>query len=226
MAAARHPQGGLRHYQRVTIGAEAPEVRSPAGHLLAPGEDQELVVSAFIHLAVEGRMLYTQFVVTVLPPVRDYFHIVDELPVLTKPGVVWRALVHAPAELAADAMFAPGRLVRTVVRMARANRASRNPARYPVYPFGARLSVRELGAEFREDRFTQILDADKYSKLIERRLTEAVLDYLEAKDVDTSGYRAQAATLTNYGALITGGTFNGPVAAGSGAHATQNGSGK
>ncbi|GAA3445243.1 hypothetical protein [Planomonospora venezuelensis] len=224
--AARHPQGGLRYYQRVTVGAEAGEVRSPAGHLLAPGEDQEIVVSAFIHLAVEGRMLYTQFVVTVLPPIRDDFHIVDELPVLGRPGIVWRALVRARAELAADAMFAPGRLVRALIRIVKANRAARNPARYPVYPFGARLSVRELGAEFREDRFTQVLDADKYSKLIERRLTEAVLDYLDAKDVDTSGYRAQAATLTSYGALITGGTFNGPVAAGTGAHATQNGSGK
>jgi hypothetical protein len=36
-AAIRHPQGGLRYYQRVTVGAEAPEVRSPAGHLPAPG---------------------------------------------------------------------------------------------------------------------------------------------------------------------------------------------
>ncbi|MBG0815987.1 hypothetical protein [Planomonospora sp. ID82291] len=225
-AAIRHPQSGLRYYQRVTVGAEAPEVRSPAGHLLAPGEDQEIVVSAFIHLAVEGRMLYTRFVVTTLPPIRDEYHVVDELPVLGKAETVWRALTAARKELVADTLFAPARLMRTVVRMVRANRAAQNPADHPVYPFGARRSVREMGAEAGADRFTQVLDTDKYTKLIERRLTDAVLDYLDARHVDTSGYRAQAANLTNFGALITGGTFNGPVAAGTGASATQHGEGR
>ncbi|MFF3438882.1 hypothetical protein [Streptosporangium sp. NPDC002721] len=218
-AVGRHPQGGMRYYQRITVGAEGPEIRNAAGQVVAPAEDQEITVSAFVHLAVEGRMLYTQFVLAVMPPVRDDFHI-DELFSLSRGALLWEVVKRVRLDLIADVVFAPFRLVRTAFRRLRQNATAPDPADYLAYPFGVRESVRELGAEPRLDRFTQVLDADKYTKLIEQRLTEAVLDYLEAREVDTSGYRSQAATLINNGALITGGTVNGPVAAGAGATAT------
>ncbi|MGC5011832.1 hypothetical protein ACLQ2R_13800 [Streptosporangium sp. DT93] len=215
----RNPQGGIRHYQRVTVTAEAPEIRD--GDLqLAPAEDQEVVVSAFIHLAVEGRMLYTQCVVTVLPPVRDDFQI-DRLFSLGDTALVAAAFKHAGLKLVADVMFAPVRLVRSIYQATRRNRASTNPASFLLYPFGTRLSVRELGAAHRNDRFMQRLDAVKYSRIIEQRLTEAVVDYLDALGVETSGYRQQATSLINQGINISGGTFNAPIAMGDGASATQ-----
>ncbi|RBQ19919.1 hypothetical protein DP939_08725 [Spongiactinospora rosea] len=220
-AVSRHPQGGVRHYQRVTVNVDGQEIRNTDGLLLAPAEDRGIVVSAFIHLAVEGRMLYTQLVVTVLPPVAAQFHEIDKLPALPKPIVVWRAALSGRNDLVADVVFAPGRLVRTAVQNIRRGIRQRNPARYLVYPFGARESVRELGAAIDVDRFTHVLDADKYTKLIEQRLTEAVLDYLEVRDIDTTAYRQQAATVINNGAIITGGTVTGPVAAGAHAQARQ-----
>ncbi|GAA3124647.1 hypothetical protein [Streptosporangium carneum] len=222
----RQPQGGLKHYQRVTVDSDGEEMVSSNGSLLAPGEDRQVSVSAFIHLAVEGRMLYTQFVLTVLPPVAAEYRVVDELPALTGPALVWRAVSRNTLDLIADTVFAPFRLVRVAVRAIRWRRETRNPAALPVYPFGARRSVRELGSAYGLGGFIQRLDADKYVKLIERRLTEAVLDYLDSKDIDTSGYRAQASNIINNGALITGGTFNGPVAAGTGASASQHGGDK
>ncbi|PZG20996.1 hypothetical protein C1I98_37285 [Spongiactinospora gelatinilytica] len=220
-AVSRHPQGGVRHYQRVTVNVDGQDIRNADGFLLAPAEDRGIVVSAFIHLAVEGRMLYTQLVVTVLPPVAAQFHEIDKLPALPKPIVVWRAALSGRNDLVADVVFAPGRLIRTAVQNIRRGIRQRNPARYLVYPFGARESVRELGAAIDVDRFTHVLDADKYTKLIEQRLTEAVLDYLEARDIDTTAYRQQAATVINNGAIITGGTVTGPVAAGAHAQARQ-----
>ncbi|MDF5754109.1 hypothetical protein [Spongiactinospora sp. TRM90649] len=220
-AVTRHPQGGVRHYQRVTVNVEGQEIRSAHDLLLSPAEDREIVVSAFIHLAVEGRMLYTQLVVTLLPPVRADFHVIDMLPSLPRPIVVWRAAKASPYDLVADVLFGPARLVSTVCRNAVRGIRQRNPARYLVYPFGARESVREMGAAPRVDRFMQVLDADKYTKLIEQRLTEAVLDYLEARDIDTAGFRDQATMLINNGAIISGGNVSGPVAAGSHASARQ-----
>ncbi|MGW4424026.1 hypothetical protein [Streptosporangium sp. NPDC004631] len=224
--ATRQPQGSLKYYQRVTVGTDGQEMIGSNGLLLAPGEDREIVISAFIHLAVEGRMLYTQFVLTVLPPILREYHIVDELPNLTRPALVWRAVSRGKLDLVADTLFAPLRLIRAGVRAIQWQRETRNPAELPVYPFGARESVRELGSAYGRGGFIQRLDTDKYTKLIERRLTEAVLDYLESKKIDTREYRAQATNLINNGALITGGTFNGPVAAGPGANATQHGGDK
>ena len=224
--AAHQPQGSLKYYQRVTVGADGQGMISSNGSLLAPGEDREIVVSAFIHLAVEGRMLYTQFVLTVLPPIIAEYRIVDELPTLTRPALVWRTISRGKLNLIADTVFAPFRLIRTGIRAIQWQRETRNPAAFPVYPFGARESVRELGSINGLGGFIQRLDADKYTKLIERRLTEAVLDYLEAKNVDTREYRAQATSLISGGALITGGTFHGPIAVGTEASATQHGGDK
>ncbi|WP_204043735.1 hypothetical protein [Acrocarpospora phusangensis] len=220
-AVIRHPQGALRYYQRVTVGAEGPAITKADGEPVIPGIDREIDISAFIYLAVEGRMMYTQFVVAVLPPCKREYHVIDVLPALSVPQVAWRALRAIRLNLAGEVLFAPFRLVRLLATEFR-NAASRpRPERFLAYPFGARQSVREMGAEAEPTTFMQVLDIDKYSKLISQRLTEAVLDFLEDREIDTAAYRQQAAMIVNYGALITGGQVTGPVAAGASAQAMQ-----
>ena len=53
------PQGGLRHYLRAVIPASGKEIRTPDGRLVLPAQDSGIGVTAFIHLAAEGGMLYT-----------------------------------------------------------------------------------------------------------------------------------------------------------------------
>ncbi|MBX6386385.1 MAG: hypothetical protein IRZ07_25990 [Microbispora sp.] len=213
----RNPQAGLRYYQRVTVGAESPELAAPTGGVIVPGEDQEVTVSAFIYLAVEGRLLYTQFVVTALPPCRREYHVVDTLPTLSGVQIAWQAVRALRPSLLADVLCAPFRLI-GALDLRRQFRDG-DPRRSLVYPFGATRSVRELGAEPEATTFIQRLDIDKYAKLIERRLTEGVLDFLEAHDIDTAAYRQQAAALHNYGVMISGGDVSGPIAAGTDAQA-------
>ncbi|RJL24758.1 hypothetical protein [Bailinhaonella thermotolerans] len=219
-ALIRQPQGGVRYYQRVTVGAEMPPIYDETGAPLAPGADQEILVSAFIHLAVEGRMLYTQFVVTVLPPVRDEYHVVDLLPSLTPFWMGVEALRSLRLSIFRDILGAPYRLIRHGVLLALRNVRYKNPAKYVLFDYGARVSVRELGAEREPWTYMQRLDSFKYTRLIEERLTEAVLDYLERHNVDTAAYRQQAAGIIQAGTLITGGTFHGPTAVGAAAQAT------
>ncbi|MCG5217227.1 hypothetical protein [Streptosporangium sp. KLBMP 9127] len=216
-AIIRHPQGGVRYYQRVTISGSGQEIRDTNGALVAPAEDQEALTSAFIYLAVEGRMLYTQFVVTVLPPAHPLYHVIDLLPAMTVPRIAWEAVKVLKLQLLRDVLAAPFRLGRLAWQEVREALVARDPARYLVYPYGARLSVRELGASPDLQTYIQILDTAKYTKLIEQRLTEAVLDYLEERDVDTGAYRLQAASVISVGA---GGTFSGSVSFGSHSSAT------
>ncbi|GLX92406.1 hypothetical protein Hesp01_03560 [Herbidospora sp. NBRC 101105] len=216
-AVKQNPQGAMRYYQRVTVGTEGPPIISSAGALVVPASDREIDISAFIHLAVEGRMMYTQCLITALPPCRRSFHVIDVLPALSPVAVVGKALAALRLRLFEEVLFAPVRLVKMVFEQNRQQR----PGRFLAYPFGARASVRELGAESEPTSFMQVLDIDKYSKLISQRLNEAVLDYLEARDIDTTSYRQQA--IVNYGAWVSGGTVNGPIAAGHQAQATQQG---
>ncbi|GII65573.1 hypothetical protein Skr01_56580 [Sphaerisporangium krabiense] len=226
-AVIRHPQGGVRYYQRVTVGGSGQEIRDAHGGLVAPAEDLEVLTSAFIYLAVEGRMLYTQFVVTVLPPAKALYHIVDELPTMNVARLVWEAVRALKLHLLADVAAAPARLARTAWQAARRALTAPDPADYLVYRYGARLSAREIGAAPEPQTHIQVLDTLKYTKLIEQRLTEAVLDFLEERGIDTAGYRLQAASVSMNTLMVgAGGTVSGPVSFGAHSSATVNNLGR
>jgi hypothetical protein len=78
-ALIRHPQAGMRYYQRLSVSDRGQAVHSGGQEVIA-GVDQEVAISAFVYVAVEGRMLYLQFVTTVLPPIHREYHIIDRLP--------------------------------------------------------------------------------------------------------------------------------------------------
>lgn len=213
-AVVRHAKAGVRYYQRITIGTAAPEIRDGNQHLVIPAEDQEIVVSAFVHLAVEGRMLYTEFIVTVLPPVADAYHLADRLPRDGVARIALTSLAVLRGQLLSDLVLAPFRLLGFAYAAIRGAFAPRRPEDYILYDYGARSSVREMGAEEGQLTYLQHLDSFRYTKLIGERLNAAVLDFLEEHDIDTSGYRQQAAAIINNGTMISGGSFNGTTTVG------------
>jgi len=91
-----------------------------------------------------------------------------------------------------DIVAAPFRLARMGRQWLRDRLVDQDPTIYTAYDYGARISLREYGAEDTISDDIQYLDAFKYTKLVEERLTEAVLDLLEGKGVDTATYRQQA----------------------------------
>lgn len=221
-AIIRHPQGGLRYYLKAVVGAEGRDVRS-GEHLVLPAQDQEIEVSTFLYAALEGGMLYLEFVAAVQKPLHPALHVFDQLvPERVTRTAVEASLKHGLAALA----LAPLRLATAInsvlgagQRVARADRESHE---LRVYDFGARHSLRSLAAAPRLQNYLQELDAEKYYKIVERAVTSAVLSYLEQHGVDTSEYRNRTAMVLNNGVLITGGAFSGPVAGGRNATATTN----
>jgi hypothetical protein len=220
-AIIRHPQASARHFLRVTTGTEGKEVFDSDRMLLA-AEDQEVQVSGFIHIAVEGGMLYVEYVSTVQGAIKPEYHEIDHLP-MDSAALVGRATLDALRGLTVAAIMAPFRLVGGAVRAmavnSRMNAADRQSLDAPVYNYGARRSVRTLASIREPDTYTRRLDAEKYSKLIERRVNDAVLDYLEIQQVDTSEYRMRVNIIMSQ-TTISGGTFYGPVASGTGSSAT------
>ncbi len=218
-AIIHHPKAGMRYYQRITIDTAGDEIVDDDGVLVMPAEDQEVVVSAFVHLAVEGRMLYTEFIVTVLPPVPDAYHIVDRLPadpVRMAASVLGVLRMH----LFRDIVAAPFRVLRYGYAEMRQAFARARRDDHVLYDYGARDSVRELGSAEGDFSYLQNLDSFKYSKLIGERLNAAVLDFLESHGIDTSRYRQQMLAIVNNSTMISGGTFTGNIAVG--AQATVN----
>ncbi|WP_204011917.1 hypothetical protein [Virgisporangium aurantiacum] len=215
-----HPQGAARHFLRVTTGTQGQPVIGPDGDVLLPAVDQEIEVSAFVHVAVEGGMLYLEFVSTVLGPIRESLHVIDRLQ--DRDPVAW-ALLETLRRFGTDLVAAPVRLVRGGWGMLSVNRRMDNASRRsaePAHNFGARKSIRESVSRLAPATYTAWLDAHKYSKLFERRVTDAILDFLEQSHVDTGEYRARVNVLHNQGTILQNSTVTGAVAGGAGAAAT------
>jgi hypothetical protein len=179
-AAIRFPTASARHYLVCQIFAHG----------------GELVTTTHVHVALQGRSLYLEVSTTVLPPTRQRYHVVDMAE--NHGAVAWLvSLTRSLAETPRTVALAPFNLVRALFT-ARENLAAGGALRRG-YDYGARVSVRELGAETNAQHVTVSLDADKYRRLLERRVIAAVLDFLDERGVDTTEYRARVTSLLNTG---------------------------
>ncbi|GAA2529774.1 hypothetical protein [Winogradskya humida] len=203
------PQGGLRHYLRAVVPANGKEIFTPDGRLVLPAQDSGIGVTAFVHLAVEGGMLYTEFVSTVMPQVNPLYHLVDNL---RPERVPYHAAVDTMLSFLRDNLLGPVYLARlgwdTLRLTGRMARSARRADDFRFYDYGADFSVRELAAQRPTVNFMQILDAEKYIKLLDRVVTDTVLEYLDEQGVDTTEFQSAVTNVSIDNATFIGGQQN------------------
>jgi hypothetical protein len=210
-ALIRSPQAGLRYYQRVSVSDEGQAVLAGQQAVIGP-VDQEVIVSAFVYVAVEGHMFYLQFVPASLAPVLDQYRMIDRLPKITSGKFLMNVVMDAASTAFRDIVHAPLGVAETW-RQTRGERRSfaeelTHADDYVYADVGANISVRELGARALPRTYIQRLDTNKYTQIIERLVIETVLDFLVAKGVDTAAYRASAQAVYNSGVIVAGNSGN------------------
>jgi hypothetical protein len=191
------PQGGMRHYLRAVVPAHGKEVRTPQGRPVLPAQDSGVAVTAFVHLALEGGLLYAEFVATVMPEVRRLYQLGDIL----KPE---RVPVHAAEttlrHFFRDNLFGVIHLARigwNVIRLqGRMSKSARDADEFRFYDYGADLSVREHGSDWPTGKYMHHLDAAKYIALLDKAVTQSILDFLDEHGVNTTEFRAKAASMS------------------------------
>jgi hypothetical protein len=100
------------------------------------------------------------------------------------------AFCAAPVELAA-VLLSP---LRQQIRRRSAQAAIREDLGFD---YGAETSVRELGMADRYNNYFQRLDVDKFQKLVELHVLQAVVDFLDDRGVDTSTLRQRQVFIQN-----------------------------
>jgi hypothetical protein len=178
---------------------------TPARHYLAcqvASWNGELVTSVYVHFAVQGRSLYLQVTTTALPPCDERFRIVDQIEAADGAAYL-RAIARAVARSPRVTLTAPLNLARAAVGAADSSRR-KSDLITPGVDYGARVSVRELGAAEVTRNHIQTQDLLKHKRIIERRVVAAVLDFLEDHEVDTSEYRHQTLNVLTAAAVNTG----------------------
>jgi hypothetical protein len=186
-AVIRHPQGGLRYYDRIVISGAGKPIHTGDGRQVLPEQSLGIDISAFVHVAVEGGMLYVEFIAAVMPPVQARYGLVDMLESRTSAR---RALRDVIPGLPADSSLSGWRLGRGLWRAWTMNwrmkDASEASTEFRAHDYGARVSVRQLAAEPASYKYLQLLDEWKYTKLLERAVLEAVVSFLTENGLETS----------------------------------------
>lgn len=146
--------------------------------------DQDLVVSSYLHLGSDERMLYVEWTPCVLLPVKEEYRAIDRMsrtpwwPVARTLG----ALVRLPVTF-----FGRLRHTATPILPIRERRGQVRAERY-----GALRSLREMGAADDVQDYFQRTDMERYIKLMEARLLRSIGRFLEERGIAVTEFMAQA----------------------------------
>jgi hypothetical protein len=171
----------------------------------------ELVVSLFLRFALTGDNLFCEASYFLLPPVLERYHDVDDLNGVADVRtvgelVIWSLLLTIP--VAVIAPFAVlERALAPLVNWQRDRTQRRLARQSPTYDHGAATSVRERAMSGNYRHYFQKLDRDMYFKLVEQQILDAVITFLDSRQVDTSDLKQRQTTILNNGVMISGGSI-------------------
>ncbi|MDY0812961.1 hypothetical protein [Kitasatospora purpeofusca] len=177
--------------------------------------EEELVTSVFVGFDIRGNTLHTEFHSHVLTPVISEFHLVDRLPERLDGRLLLRAARDSLRHVLGRSwqVLLPLRpLVSGFARLRRHYREGRrfevelvavadssefHLGRYATLAVnrGARTSIRELACSNAYHHYFQESDADKYTRIVERRLLHLVERFLREHQVDLADHRRNQTTV-------------------------------
>ncbi|EWT03214.1 hypothetical protein N865_01565 [Intrasporangium oryzae NRRL B-24470] len=203
------------HVLRVASGERGPERHYQVTRISA--WEGEVEVSVFIYTAVQGSMLFLELVATVLPSIKPVYHEIDAYEKLNG-GVAARCVGSSVLDLVRVAPMSPVHLaeyaVRALTRTMRARQEERSISDRLSFDYGARMSVRELGAR-QSPVFFQNLDAEQRVALVERRVVASVVDTLEEFGLDPQEFGSRVMNLYNSTLISNSSVQNSALASGS-----------
>jgi hypothetical protein len=156
--------------------------------------DRDFVVSAYVHLAVNNRTLYVEWTPCVLKPIRSQFRQIDARSLSPWPTVraALGALVRLPTTL-------PRRVKNLFTRI---RPLPRQRGVISAAMFGARRTLRELAADIEVHNYFQLADLDRYVKVLESRLTLAIIDVLAEAGYSVAALEKRVEAVSNNNLFI------------------------
>lgn len=160
----------------------------------------DLVVTTFIRFLVSGTDLFVEAAHSVVPPLRAEFKAIDERDPGPDAGeffaLAGRTLVSTLPRLLGSA---PG-IIHELGANGRREKKRRRVEETKDY--GALVSVRELAADTKWQRYFQIFDDERFIKVIEQRIFRSLVEFLKEHNVDTSSLESRAEMLINNGVIF------------------------
>jgi hypothetical protein len=178
----------------------------------------EMVVSYFLRFSTCAASLFVEGNLLLLTPLKEKYRKVDRIK---RPSRLQAAAICTGLILVGGLLLALFSLMRLLGRLAEEYRhwthvrRERSEAQHdPEFDFGRASSLRERLAQAAYSHHFQKLDKEMYVKIVEKRLLDAIIGFLDDHQVDTSDLREQKTTIINSGLIVHGLVSAGAVAVG------------
>jgi hypothetical protein len=170
----------------------------------------QLAVSMFVHAVLDQNLLTVMADSFFLPPLHRRFWAVLWLP-RRRSLIFAKTLANAAGAVPHDFFAAPGALIRHWLRkVKRRYRLARDTYRVRhrrEFDYGAASSIREDAADLDEARHVHIANEERYFRVLQHQVIDAVLEFLDNHNVDIAELRKQQSDILNatfynfYGAM-------------------------
>lgn len=174
------------------------------------GWSGELVLCVFLRFDVSpaSDLLFVEASYSLLTPIRDTYREVDLVYSRTNPVQVFRIMLRSTRVVTLRVAACWPSLIRFIatplLRIFRNLRDRWHILGEHSFNYGARLSVREAASDKRYRRYFHQLDSEMYAKTAERRILDALVEFLEDHGIDTTEITQRSETILNNGVLVTG----------------------
>ena len=187
-----------------------------------------VLLSFFFYCDVKGNNLFVETNKFILLPIDEQYRQMDRLPPwnsTTKRELIAGSCLLAPF-FALPLAFEHFADILDFEFLARAIMPGKGQHKFreiennPKYNYGSFSSFREKISAKRFDNPFQALDAQMFTKILERCILNSIVDFLDQHNIDTSDIKERQTTILNSGIMVQGGNITADsIATGTGAQA-------
>lgn len=187
----------------------------------------ELTTSYFLRCSLRGNNLFVEINRYLLTPLAATYRTVDALSEedwKKRVGAVVIGLISGPFRALVSPLLVFARLQEYFGEMFDQKEKHRRELidDNPLFNYGVAHSFRDITSSDLFMHYFQKLDGDFYSKVLEREILAAIVEFLDARNIDTSELKERQSTILNSGIIIHGGDVNAEsLAVGAGSQAVK-----
>jgi hypothetical protein len=173
-----------------------------------PVSDGELILSLFLHFSKVGPDLHADGSYSFLGPVKEPYRQVDTLRPLVGLRLLrhWRALPKNSIITSRDLLAAGLSLFNAwLQRSIEFHQLTRELVDDPTFDYGADSGFRERAADSRVQQYFQLLDRQRYLKVVERAVRDSIVQFLNDHNIDSSHLAESKSmmTINNHGIMMS-----------------------
>jgi hypothetical protein len=165
----------------------------------------EMVVTLHLRFAISDHYLFTEAAYCLLPSLRESYREVDGMGALPELGSSFKVIGRSAVSAVPRMALAPFRVARDVYFSSAPD--SKRALADPTLDYGAAPSLREEATSGQYRRYFQKVDHDMHTKLIEKRMLDALNEFLDDHGIDTTSTREQQVNIINSGVMMSGGSL-------------------